>query len=124
MVKVAASEFSKEIIRICSESKIVNIWDVKIYEDIVTKIRIFLTDKSFIEVYYNFETGKISFAWIRNNKRVYGADNLAYWHLHPIENPEDHVKSDEISFTQFLLNVEKYFGKSNFGKGIKRAQRQ
>ncbi|MEK6888035.1 MAG: hypothetical protein AABX14_03765 [Candidatus Aenigmatarchaeota archaeon] len=108
MARVAASEFSKEIIRICSESKIVSIWDVKIHEDVVTKIRIFLVDKSFIEVYYNFETGKTSFAWIRNNKRVYGADNLEYWHFHPIEKPEEHIKSNEISFTQFLLNVEKY----------------
>lgn len=109
MAKVTASEFCKEIIRICSESKIVNNWDVKIHEDAVARIRVFLSDKSFLEVYYNSETEKTSFAWIRNNKRIYGADNLGYWHLHPVENPEEHVKSGEMSFSGFLQNVEKYF---------------
>lgn len=111
MAKVTVSDYSKEIARICSESKIVKNWDVKIYEGVVARIRIFLVDKSFIDIYYNFATGKTSFAWIRDNRRIYGADNLGYWHSHPIENPERHVKSTEISFKQFLLTVEKYFSK-------------
>lgn len=109
MAKIEAHEFSKGIIKACSESRIVKSWDVKIYEHAVAKIRVFLVDKSFLEVYYNSETSKISFAWIRNNKRIYGADNLGYWHLHPIDNPEEHIKSRKMSFKRFLLNVEKYF---------------
>ena len=109
MGKVTASEFSKEIMRLCSESKVVRNYNVKIHEGAIAKIRISLVDRSFIEVYYNFETGKISFAWIRNNKRIYGADNLGYWHLHPVDDPKGHIKSGEIGFAQFLLDVEKYF---------------
>ena len=103
----AVGEFSKEVIRICSESKIAKSWNVKIHEDVVVRIRIFLVEGSFIDIYYNAETEKISFAWIRNNKRVYGVDNLEYWHVHPIEDPERHIKSGEIGFRKFLLDVEK-----------------
>lgn len=103
----AVGDFSKEVTRICSESKIVRTWDVNLYEGTVVRIRIFLVDNSFIDVYYNSETEKISFAWIRNNKRVYGADNLDYWHVHPIEKPEYHVKSEEIAFSKFLSDIEK-----------------
>jgi len=67
MAKVAAAEFSKAVVGVCSESKAVRIWDVKIFEDSVARIRIFLVDSSFIDVYYNAETKKISFAWIINN---------------------------------------------------------
>lgn len=42
------SEFSKEVIRICYESKIVNNWKVTLHEDVVARIRIFLVDNSFI----------------------------------------------------------------------------
>lgn len=103
----AVGEFSKDVIRICYASKIVKNWDVKLHEDVVARIRISLVDGSFIDIYHNVETEKISFAWIKDNKRVYGADNLDYWHTHPINDPRKHVKSEEIDFKEFLLYVEK-----------------
>jgi len=79
---------------------------VKIFEDSVARIRIFLVDSSFIDVYYNAETKKISFAWIINNKRAYGADNLGNWHIHPFGRPNDHRASAEVDFREFLKNIE------------------
>jgi len=86
---------------------------VKIFEDSVARIRIFLVDSSFIDVYYNAETKKVSFAWIINNKRAYGTDNLGGWHIHPVGRPDIHSASAEVDFREFLTNIEQKIGASS-----------
>jgi hypothetical protein len=65
-------------------------------------------DLSFIDVYYNQESGKTTFAHIDNENRVFGADNRrGIWHWHLLKDPSKHQLTDhEITFAEFLRQVE------------------
>lgn len=66
----------------------------------------------FINIFFNSETLKYSFALVKYNHRIYGADNTRNWHIHPFDNPESHEDSSEISLKDFLntlsLNKDKW----------------
>ena len=106
MGKLMPNELAKQIIDICAESKIVENLRVEVYEDVVVKCRVFLVDSGFIDVYYNSETGRTAFALIKDNKRIFGADNTGEWHIHPFENPKEHRKSDRVDFKWFLEEIK------------------
>lgn len=107
---LSAKEFAKNIINVSNKSKIVKSFTSDISEDTFVKIRILLNvNKMFIDVYYNSETGKTSFALIDECERIFGADNLDFWHLHPFDNPEIHKKIGKINFNKFIEMIEKRF---------------
>ena len=56
----------------------------------------------FLDVFYAANTGKISFAIIQNNQRVLGFDNLNGWHVHPFEDPNQHVPIPEPSLDHII----------------------
>lgn len=60
----------------------------------------------FIAVFFNAETMKTSFALIKQDQRIFGADNTRGWHLHPFGDTENHFTCGEISFESFLAQVE------------------
>ncbi|NIQ07375.1 MAG: hypothetical protein GWO20_17115 [Candidatus Korarchaeota archaeon] len=109
MAELSAIAFARKLVKTVSSSDIVETLNVDIFEDTVVKVRVFLKDASFIEVYYNQENGKTSFSWIKEEKRVFGADNLDFWHIHPFQNPSGHKKSTRITFEEFLRKVEAYY---------------
>lgn len=59
--------------------------------DIAFEARIKISEKLFIEVYYNSLTDKKSFALIKENQRILGYDNYKYWHIHPRDDITSHV---------------------------------
>lgn len=65
-------------------------------------LRILIAKGLFIDVYANIETNRYDFSLIKNNKRIFGYDNLGSWHRHPVENPERHVDCEEQSL-EFIL---------------------
>ncbi|KXA89111.1 hypothetical protein AKJ61_03505 [candidate division MSBL1 archaeon SCGC-AAA259B11] len=97
-------EFSSLIIDICAEKDVVEDFDLEIHENVVVRAEISLS-KGFVNVYRNFVTDKIAFAWIVDEKRIYGADNTGGWHVHPLENPSGHVGSEPISLKKFVNEV-------------------
>jgi len=103
--------FLKDILIVCTSSKIVKGVEVVNLDNVVLKVRIHLTANLFINVFYNAETRRTAFALIKDNKRIFGADNTGRWHLHPYDNPEEHKLCKEISFKQFFDEVEKIFKK-------------
>lgn len=109
MVKLTVTDFAKDIIDTSVISKIVKTFSIEILENTVVRARVILVDNSFIDVYYNYDNGKTSFALIKEEKRILGTDNLDFWHIHPLENPDEHRRSDEISFEKFLKMVEENF---------------
>ncbi len=111
MVKRNANDFAKDIIDTSVTSKIVKTLNIEILENIIVKARVILVNKSFIDIYYNYDNGKTSFALIKEDKRILGVDNLDFWHVHPFENSHEHKKSSEISFAEFLKMVEDNFDK-------------
>ena len=53
-------------------------------------LRIIISQGLFVEVYYNDENERQSYALISKDKRMFGCDNLLDWHYHPLANPEQH----------------------------------
>jgi len=72
----------------------------------VAKARLWLNDE-FVEVYYNAQTNSISFAYIQEEERVFGANNMRIgWHVHPFREVGSHESSSPLSITEFLQALE------------------
>ena len=100
------NEFASLIADICSKYDFIVDYNLDIEDNVIVKSRIFLIDESFVEIYYNSDNGKISFALIKDKERIFGADNLGFWHIHPFDNPEKHIKCDEIKLEMFIEKVK------------------
>lgn len=72
----------------------------------VAKIKAVIEKDTFINIFYNAETLKYSFALIKNNQRIFGVDNTKKWHIHTFEEPESHSESGSISLSDFLRILE------------------
>lgn len=69
-------------------------------------VRLWLDD-SFVEVFYREKTGNVSYAYIENGKRVFGANNMRIgWHLHPFGRVEEHRPIEPLSIEKFLQMLE------------------
>jgi len=101
---MGTDELASKIIDLTSELDFARDYSLDIHEGIVLEARIEL-GRGFVDIYRNFETGKTAFAWIVDEKRIYGADNTGGWHIHPMENPGKHVDSDEIGLERFLEKI-------------------
>lgn len=66
------------------------------------KIRVILNSKLFMDVYFNSSNNRFSFALIKNNKRVFGIDNLAKLHYHPLNNPEKHIPVKNLTINEIF----------------------
>lgn len=107
MADIVPFNIAQEISDACSRSGNVEFFNIKILENIILRSRIFLPDALFIDVFYNFETGKIAFALIKDENRIYGADNTGGWHEHPFDGPEKHIPCEPMSIREFLWNCER-----------------
>lgn len=112
MAYLRTLEFARAVQITCDQSNLVTAYDVRILDNTVVKIRVFLTCEAFIDVFYNADTENCSYSLVENTKRVFGADNAFIgWHIHPFDDPDRHVPSSEISFEDFLETVEKHIAK-------------
>lgn len=62
----------------------------------------------FLRVYFNEITGTMAFALINDQSRIWGVDydNRRGWHLHPIENPTEHVQIAPSSVFDIVLRLK------------------
>jgi len=69
---------------------------------------LFRSDKDFLRVYFNETTGTIAFALIEKQQRVWGIDydNRRGWHVHPVENPADHVGIAPMSVSNIIARLQ------------------
>ena len=86
MARINAREFEHQIRDLCANSSIVMRVIVLTESIDHTQLRLFLTDLSFIDVYYHQISGKTAYTQIRNDERIFGADNKKGWHWHPYED--------------------------------------
>ena len=109
MAYLSPIAFARTIQDACNRSDLVASYDVRILDDTVVKIRVVLTYDAFIDVFYNADTGKRSYALVEKATRVFGAANAFIgWHIHPFDNPDKHIPSAAISFDDFLKAVEEH----------------
>ena len=104
---MSGAEFVRAVIDACAASGQVEECVLILYDEPVVKFRVELVEGSFIDVFYNADTGKTSFAWIAAGRRIFGADNTRGWHVHPLEQPEIHQPCSPMRFAEFLAGVEK-----------------
>jgi len=101
-----AFEFSREAIRLCSEFSFIGGVEILLIDEPVAKIKAVINKDTFINIFYNAETSKYSFALIKNNKRIFGIDNTKRWHIHPFANPESHTEATAVDLLDFLRMVK------------------
>ena len=99
-------ETYQRIINTCAQSATVTGIEPLLLEEPILKLRAHLGTLAFVDVFFNAETGKTSFALVKEGQRIFGADNTRGWHLHPFDNPESHHPCEEMSFESFLRQVE------------------
>ena len=112
MAGLEMEEFERHLEAVCSKLSFVKSVAIFAWTESSNLWRVTLSDDSFIDVYYSEITNKKSFAHIKDQKRVLGADNKKNWHWHPYEEPQRHDFTDgEISFDEFLKYVEEKISK-------------
>jgi hypothetical protein len=104
---LTSRELYGHIVQACAASTLVTGIELLVLEAPVLKLRAHVGTLAFMEVFFNEETGKTSFALIKGGQRVFDADNTRGWHLHPIDNPETHWPCAPMSFDSFLQQVER-----------------
>lgn len=73
------------------------------------KANIRLDKNLFLVLRYNARNGRMDFALIQNNKRIFGYDNLKRWHYHPYENPSEHIICDKPSVDKIISDIKKVY---------------
>ena len=106
-----AFEFSKQAINTCSKYAFSQSIELQLLDEPVVKIKAIVDVDTFINIFYNAETAKYSFALIKHNRRIFGVDNTRNWHIHPFENPESHIETVEMSLSDFLEMLASNKGK-------------
>lgn len=95
MAGMSLAEFELRVRGACSASSSVERILIFVSTETSKLWRIYLSDNSFADIYYSASTGKTSFAHVKDDKRVFGADNAGGWHWHPAEDPEAHIPSPD-----------------------------
>jgi len=107
MAGITVDELLRDLTAACQKSSWVESYSVYASDEDTLGVRVFLTDTSLINAFYNVATEKIAFAWIQADKRLYGKDNTKMgWHVHPFDNPNNHVSCEPIDFATFLGEIE------------------
>lgn len=78
-------------------------------EVFVIKGRVFLENNFFLQVYFNAQTKTTAFALIKEEKRTWGIDfdSIRGWHLHPVENPDDHLIFEPKTIKEIIAHLAK-----------------
>lgn len=64
----------------------------------------YVSEDLFLRFYFNEVTGTIAFALIEKQQRIWGVDydNRRGWHLHPTDNPTDHIGISPLSVSEIV----------------------
>ena len=109
MADLRLHEFIDTIRQTCDRSDAVVSYDIRVQDNATVKIRVLLVADAFVDIYYNPETNRCSFTLIFTDQRIYGADNAFIgWHIHPLEDPDQHIRAQEVLFADFLAVVEEW----------------
>jgi len=99
-------ELLDQIVEVCSNSPAVAAYTLRTLDADILGLRVHLADDSFIEVFFNTATERVSFALISGNQRIYGKDNAKIgWHEHPAGTQQLHRPCAPVSFEEFLAEA-------------------
>ena len=106
MTSGTPGELLDQIVEVCSNSPAVAAYTLRTLDADILGLRVHLADDSFIEVFFNTATERVSFALISGNQRIYGKDNAKIgWHEHPAGTQQLHRPCAPVSFEEFLAEA-------------------
>lgn len=70
--------------------------------------RVYVSEELFVRFYFNQVTGTVAFALIESQQRIWGIDydNRRGWHLHPADNPSEHVLIEALSVSDIVARLQ------------------
>ena len=71
------------------------------------KARVVISQATFIDVFYGARKERIDFALIHEGRRVFGIDNLHYWHCHPFGRESTHERISPMSIEEIVIELKK-----------------
>lgn len=113
MASLRWREAYQEILDVCAQSTLITGVTPLLLDEPVLKLRIHLQPSVFINIFVNVETDKVSFALIKEERRIFGVDNTRGWHVHSFDAPEEHQPCEVTSFESFLNQVAQQKGAWN-----------
>ena len=99
--------------QVCSNLSQVDRVEVQAIDSDTLSVRVYLIlTAAFIHVFCNITTDKTAFALVEGDQRVFGVDNAKMgWHVHPFDNPAQHVACAPVQFDEFMSQVEAHYRK-------------
>jgi hypothetical protein len=109
-MKLSVNEFYHEVQKLAKEYLPAAKIETREINPFRLKMRLVLSPALFIDIFYGAGKRRIDFALIKERKRIFGIDNLAGWHKHPVGEPDRHESVKEMSlqeiFSQFAKIIE------------------
>ena len=70
----------------------------------ILRYKLIITEETFIQIYFNEETGTTAFALVSHGKRIFGIDydTIRGWHKHPPKDPDKHITHRQTRLSEFL----------------------
>jgi hypothetical protein len=90
--------------------------DIELQEEIfIVKGKVFLTDNSFLKIYYNSKTTVQSITWIKNQERLWSIDYDKYkgWHKHKLPQVDEHISCSQMSLSEILNEFTVIWNENN-----------
>ncbi len=107
------NDFVYEIFVTAEASPICGIPSMRRLTETSVNIRLPITDNQFIDAFHNEFTRRTAFVLIKNNQRIFGADNTGGWHIHPFHDPARHDPLNApMTFQQFIQSIESHLAQS------------
>lgn len=101
------SDFLHDLHTVADSSPICGIPAIRRLTASAINLRIPVSSGQFIDAFFNEQTGRTAFAFIENEKRLFGADNTGGWHVHPFDDPsQHHMIEGPMAFRNFIEQVE------------------
>lgn len=103
-------EFQNYIFDVAFHSPICELPIVRQIGSSSINMRVSLKVGGFIDIFYNRQTDRFAFALIDKDQRIYGADNTGSWHVHPFDDPDQHLPIEKpVTFSDFVSEIERHY---------------
>ena len=106
MALLTLREVYRHIVDTSAPSPMVTGIELLLLDERVLKLRVHLGAVAFVEVFFNAETGKTSFALTKDRQRIFGVDNTRGWHTPPFDSPESYHPCEARVFARFLRQMD------------------
>ena len=104
------ADFEQEIFATALRSPVCDIPSVVRLTATAIKLRVQTTTGSYIDAFYNEQTGTTAYALIDKGQRIFGTDNTGGWHYHPFQDPTRHEPlARAMTFAEFIAQIEQQY---------------